>query len=449
MAEYLVPIVIITFLIIVNGFFVAAEFALAAAPRTRVAQMAEGGSTAARHVMEVLNSPLLINRYLSTAQVGITVASLGLGMYGEHAVADWLLGPLEHLGWMGEALAHTIATVVAVGVLTYLHVVVGEMVPKSMALQNAAHAAVWLSASMRVAEALFRPLTAVLNGIGNFILRLSGLPPAGAESKLISSDELSYILEESAEGGLLAPGEQVYLENVLDFHDRMVGQVMTPRTRMVALPINADFAATMEQVTAQIHSRYPVYRESRDDIVGILHVKDLARFVVNGAQGFDLAALVREPVFVPETLSLEDMLADFRRRHVQIAVVVDEYGGTAGIVTLEDLAEEVIGEIQDEFDQEIEPLVEIAPQQLLVRGDLLLDEITQHYDVEFEEAEAETVGGLIMEQLGHVAEPGEEVTYNDVTFRVESIDGLAVGTAMVTLPEPESDGEDDEPEFVD
>lgn len=439
MNEYLLPIGIIAVLILVNGFFVAAEFALAAAPRTRVAQLAEGGSTAAKHVLDVLNSPLLINRYLSTAKVGITIASLGLGMYGEHAVADWLLGPLEHLGWMGEALAHTMATVVAVGMLTYLHVVVGEMVPKSLALQNAASAAVWLSASMRVAETLFRPLTAVLNGIGNFILRLSGLPPAGAETKLISSDELSYIVEESSESGMLAPDEQLYLENVLDFHERIVGQVMTPRTRMVALPLDADFATTMEQVTDQIHSRYPVYRDSRDDIVGILHVKDLARFVVNGAQDFDLAALLREPVFVPETLSLEDMLADFRLRHVQIAIVVDEYGGTAGVITLEDLAEEVIGEIQDEFDHEIAPFVEISPQQLLVRGDLLLDEITQHYDVDFEEAEAETVGGLIMEQLGHVAKPGEEVSYNEVTFRVESIDGLAVGTALVTLPEEEGE----------
>ena len=445
MAEYLIPIGVIIVLIIINGFFVAAEFALAAAPRTRVAQMAEDGSAAARHVLDVLNSPPQINRYLSTAQVGITIASLGLGMYGEHAVADWLLGPLEHLGWVGDALAHTVATVAAVGMLTYLHVVVGEMVPKSLALQNAAHAVIWLSNSMRLAEILFRPLTVVLNGLGNLILRLSGLPPADMESKLISSDELSYILEESAEGGLLEPGEQVYLENVLDFHERMVGQVMTPRNRMAALPLDADFTAIMEQVTAQIHSRYPIYRENRDDIVGILHVKDLARFVVNGAQDFDLASLVREPVFVPETLSLEDMLSDFRRRHVQIAVVVDEYGGTAGIVTLEDLAEEVIGEIQDEFDQEIEPLVEVAPRQLLVRGDLLLDEITQHYDVDFEDAEAETVGGLIMERLGHVAAPGEEMVYNDVVFRVESIDGLAVGTALVTLPEPASDGDDEVP----
>ena len=237
MAEYLIPIGVIIVLIIVNGFFVAAEFALAAAPRTRVAQMAEDGSAAARHVLDVLNSPPHINRYLSTAQVGITIASLGLGMYGEHAVADWLLGPLEHLGWVGDALAHTVATVAAVGMLTYLHVVVGEMVPKSLALQNAAHAVIWLSNSMRLAEILFRPLTAVLNGLGNLILRLSGLPPADVESKLISSDELSYILEESAEGGLLEPGEQVYLENVLDFHERMVGQVMTPRNRMAALPL--------------------------------------------------------------------------------------------------------------------------------------------------------------------------------------------------------------------
>ncbi|MCB0131751.1 MAG: HlyC/CorC family transporter [Caldilineaceae bacterium] len=435
MAEYFIPIAVITFLIIINGFFVAAEFAIAAAPRTRVAQMAEAGSVPAQRVLVILRTPDLLNRYISTAQVGITIASLGLGSYGEHAIAEWFIGPLEHLGWVGDALAHSAATVISVALLTYLHVVIGEMVPKTLALQSAAKAAVRLSPMMAMAELVFRPLTLILNWIGAAILRLAGLPEADAAAKLISSEELAYIVEESSVSGLLDPEEQLYLENVLDFHDRMVGQVMTPRTRMVALPINADFATNMRTVIEQPHSRYPVFAESRDDIVGILHVKDLARRVTLNEQEFDLRSILREPVFVPETLSLEDMLNEFRHRHIQVAVVVDEYGGTAGIVTLEDLAEELIGEIQDEFDHEIAPFSELDARTLRVRGDLLLDEITQHYDIDFDDVEAETVGGLIMEQLGHVAEPGERAEYQGLTFDVESIDGLAVETAIIGLPE--------------
>ena len=442
MAEYFIPIAVITFLIIINGFFVAAEFAIAAAPRTRVAQMAEAGSVPAQRVLIILRTPDLLNRYISTAQVGITIASLGLGSYGEHAIAEWFIGPLEHLGWVGDALAHSAATVISVALLTYLHVVIGEMVPKTLALQSAAKAAVRLSPMMAMAELLFRPLTLILNWIGAAILRLAGLPEADAAAKLISSEELAYIVEESSVSGLLDPEEQLYLENVLDFHDRMVGQVMTPRTRMVALPINADFATNMRTVIEQPHSRYPVFAESRDDIVGILHVKDLARRVTLNEQEFDLRSIVRQPVFVPETLSLEDMLNEFRHRHIQVAVVVDEYGGTAGIVTLEDLAEELIGEIQDEFDHEIAPFSELDARTLRVRGDLLLDEITQHYDIDFDDVEAETVGGLIMEQLGHVAEPGERAEYQGLTFDVESIDGLAVETAIIGLPEEK--GEEDE-----
>ncbi len=396
----LVPILIIIVLIVINGFFVAAEFAIAATPRTRAAQLAESGSTSAQHVVEILRDPRQMNRYISTAQVGITIASLGLGMYGERVIAEWLLHPLESLHWFGTAMAHTIATIIAVSVLTYLHVVFGEMAPKSLALQSAAGTAVRLSRAMSIAERLFRPLTAMLNLLGDLILRLVGVPPVDPESKLISSEELAYIVEESSEGGLLDADEQIYLENVLDFQQRVVGQVMTPRTRMVGVPVDADFAATMAITTDQPHSRYPVLDQDLDHVVGTLHTKDLARHMVNGDSAFDLRSLMREAVFVPETLPLDELLLRFRHEHFQIAYAVDEYGGMAGMVTLEDLAEELVGEIQDEFDSELAPMERLDANSVRVRGDLLLDELTQHYDVEFPDVEAETVGGLIMEVLG-------------------------------------------------
>lgn len=433
-----VPLLIIFLLIVINGLFVAAEFAIASAPRARVAQMAAEGSAAAQRVLEILRHPELLNRYISTAQVGITIASLGLGMYGEHILAEWLLRPLEHWGWLGNAGAHTIATILAVTLLTYFHVVVGEMVPKSLALQAADQTAVRLSDVMAMADRIFRPLTLVLNRIGNRLLRLLGIDSEHS-IRVISSAELEYILAESTEGGLLDPTEQVYLENVLDFSERTIGQVMTPRTRLAALPVDAPLPAVMESLREHHHSRYPIYEVDRDHVVGILHIKDLARYlqrkgVREAERAFALRRLIRPVIFVPETLSLEQMLDRFRQEHVQVAIAVDEFGGTAGLVTMEDLIEEIIGEIQDEFDTEIPPFSEIGPQILRVRGDLLLDELNQHYALKLYNEEVDTVGGLIMAALGHLVHPGETVTYDQIRFEVESMEGLAVKTVRLYLP---------------
>jgi len=434
--EYILPVTVIALLILINGLFVAAEFGIAAAPRTRIQQLAEEGVAAARHVLATLRTPRRLNRYISTAQVGITLASLGLGMYGEHAVADWIVHPLEQIHWLTTVAAHTLATVVAVGILTYLHVVVGEMVPKSLALQHPGETAMRLDRTMLFFGRIFLPLTAVLNALGDWILRLVRLPLASAAERLASAAELAYIVEESSDRGLLEPSEQVYLENVFDFHTRTVTQIMTPRNRLAAVPANADEQEVLETLSSQPHSRYPVYEGNRDQIVGILHAKDFAQRLVNFPDAFDLAACMRPAIFVPETLSLEAMLQRFRTEHVQLAIVVDEFGGTAGLVTLEDLAEEILGEIQDEFDEEIAPIVRVATGTVRVRGDLLVDELAQHFDLDLEHEEAETVGGLIMAELGRVPAAGDTVQYEGIAFTVESTDGMAVGTAIVTAPPP-------------
>jgi CBS domain containing-hemolysin-like protein len=430
------PILVIGLLLVVNGFFVAAEFALAAAPDARIARLAEEGSTGAQRLLAILRNARSFTAYISTAQVGITLASLGLGMYGEHAIAEWLVHPLEELGGWGTAAAHGIATVLAVTLLTYFHVVLGEMVPKSLALGSPATAALRLAPLMQVAQLLFRPLTVLLNWIGDLLLRLVGIPPADARARLVSSAELEYIVEESTVGGLLEPTEQLYLENVLDFGERTLGQVMTPRTRMQIVPVEATLDEVLETICEHGYSRYPVYEGNRDHIIGVLYVKDLARLASQGAQSIDLRTLVRPPYFVPETVLLEQMLQRFRSEHIQIAIVVDEFGGTAGLVTLEDLVEELIGEIQDEFDEEIPPLEEIAPYMLRARGDLLIDELNQHYELALYHEEADTVGGLVMAQLGHIPAVGERVVVGEVEFEVEAVEGLAVSTLLVRLPVP-------------
>lgn len=437
MDEYLIPLTIIGLLVLINGFFVAAEFAIVAAPRTRIAQAAERGSGAARNVLNILNSTKLQNYYLATAQVGIAVASLGLGMYGEHTVAEWLVVPLSRIelltAW-SETIAHTLATVLAIGLLTYLHVVVGEMVPKSLAIQYAEPAVLRLDAPMRITRKIFWPIVFILNGIGIGVVRLMGIPPAGAQARLFSARELEFIVEESAEGGLVEPDEQLFIENIFDLRERTVGQVMTPRNTIVGIPATANEEDVLTLVCEERHSRYPVYDDDLDEIVGVLHAKTLARQQANRvAQPFDLSQLVRPVLYVPESLSLARMLVSFRRDHRQLAVVVDEYGGTAGLVTLEDVIEQVVGEIQDEFDQE-QPLIEaVAAGLIRVRGDLLVEELNQLYDLGLEHPEANTIGGLVMAELGRVAQPGDLVEAQGIAFEVEAVRGLAVQTVLVRL----------------
>lgn len=450
--DYLIPISLIGILILVNGIFVAAEFAIAGSQRTRVAQMVEDGSTVAVRVQEILRSRDLINRYLSTAQIGITIATLGLGMYGEHTIAHWLEHPLESLHLFPPDWIHTISLILAVAIITYLHVVVGEMAPKSLALQAPERSAVSLNGVMTIFDRLFLPLSLVLNWAGDALLGLVGITPSDAASKLISSQELEYIVAESSEGGLLHPREQLVLENVLDFQQRNVSQIMTPRNRLVAIPASITRTEALDLVCDNRYSRYPVYEEDLDHVIGILHTKDLARdFIgipasIDSADsdtgvinpGYELSGLVREVLYVPESLALEQMLAQFQAGRSQVAIVIDEYGGVAGMVTMEDLVEELVGEIRDEYDEEeILPVEEIAPHKLRVRGDLLLGELDQLYELSLEHEEADTVAGLVMAQLGHVTNIGETVHFHGATFTVESMDGLAVRTVLIELPDLE------------
>lgn len=435
MSEYLVPSLIIALLILLNGLFVAAEFAIVAAPRTRLAQAAERGSKAAANVLHIQGTPAQQNRYLATAQICITGASLGLGMYGEHTVAEWLHEPLSRITPLAGPLSHTVATILAIGILTYLHVVLGEMVPKSLAIQHAEAAALRLNGPMDVLRKLFLPVVLVLNGVGNGIVRLMGIRPANAQTRFFSADELEYLMEESAEVGLVEPAEQLFIENIFDLRQRSVGQVMTRRKQIVGLPVTAGEQETLRFVCQKRHSRYPIYDKGLDDIIGVLHVKTLARQQANRErQPFDLRQLTRPVAFVPESLPLDQMLTRFRRDRRQLAIVVDEYGGTAGLVTLEDLIEEVVGEILDEFDLEIAPLERLTDGLVRVRGDLLVDELNQLCDLHLKHPEADTVGGLVMASLGRLAEQGDCVAVDGVTLEVEAVEGLAVQTVLVRLP---------------
>jgi CBS domain containing-hemolysin-like protein len=447
MTEFLIPIAVITVLVLLNGLFVAAEFAIIGVRPTRITQLVEEGNRTAAGIKRILDSPLLQDQYIATAQLGITIASLGLGMYGEHVIAEWLLGPLEAWVHLDEATAHAIAAIIALSLLTFAHVVIGEMVPKSLALQYAERTVLGIASLMRAANLLFYPAVWLLNLIGNSMLRLFGIPPAAAQGRNYSPQELALLVEESHEGGLLTDSEERLLHNIFDLSERRVRQVMTPRLRIAGIPLDIDEKSLLDLVATSPYSRFLVYEGDLDNVIGLLLLKDIVRQQIS-QEPFDLKNLLRYIPVVPETLRVEQLLIAFKRLRVHMALAIDEYGGTAGLVTLEDLVEEVVGEVRDEFDQGELPLLrEVEPGVLLVRGDFLLDDLREDTSLNLPEDEdlpdVETVGGLVISLLGRPAHPNDCVTLNGATFTVERVDGRAIALVRIEVETTKAEpGED-------
>lgn len=435
----LVPTLVIIVLVLVNGFFVAAEFAIIGVRPSRVEQKVEEGDIRARAVMAVLDSPAEQDRYIATAQVGITIASLGLGMYGEPQIAHFIEPYMARLfgADIHEAWVHTVGTIIALSLLTYLHVVVGEMVPKSLALASSYDMAVALARPMRWVEWFFRIPVRMLNGIGSLLLRLLRVPPAHGHARLHSPEEIELIVAESAEGGMLNEDEHEMILNIFDFSERQVGQVMMPRPRVEAIPHDIEPADLLRLVTESQHSRFPVYEGDLDHVIGILHIKDLVRQQLATKGRFDIRLILRPAPAVPEDQGVGKLLAAFKRQHIHMAIVIDEFGGVAGIVTLEDLVEEVVGEVRDEFDIEKDPRLELGPGVLEVAGTYLLDDLKEeiYLGADEELPHVETVGGLVITELGRPPQAGDRLTLaGNVHFTVLDVDGLAVSRIKIEFP---------------
>ncbi len=442
MLEYALPTLIIIALILLNGLFVAAEFAILGVRPTRMAQLAEEGHATAASIRRILDDPVLQDRYIATAQIGITLASLGLGMYGEATVAHWLEAPLARLLGLGPAVAHSIAVVVALSLMTFAHVVAGEMVPKSLALQYAERTAFAIAGVMGLMGRIFAPAVLVLNSIGNALLRLLRIP-VKVERRLYAAEELELVVAESAEGGMLDSQQEQLLHNIFDFGDRHVGQVMTPRPRIVGLPIDLPPAELPRRLATARRSRIVIYERDLDHVVGMVLLKEAIGRLLDAPEGVSLRELVRPIPVVPESAPIGRVLAAFKRTRTHIALVIDEYGGTAGVVTLEDLVEEVVGEVRDEFDTaELPPLREVAPGVVIARGDLLLEDLRETANLPLPDDEdlpdVETVGGLVAALLGRPARVGDEARVADVVFHVEQVAGLAVETVRVSAEPPPS-----------
>ncbi|WP_420630741.1 hemolysin family protein [Candidatus Leptofilum sp.] len=435
----LVALVVIILLVLLNGLFVMAEFAIIGVRPTQLEQMVDEGESKAQSVLDTVESRQKQDQYIATAQLGITIASLGLAMYGEPQIAHFIEPYLENL-WFepSHELVGTIGYLIALGLLTYLHVVIGEMVPKSLALSDAPRMALLLNTPMAIARWILNYPVTILNRVGIAMLRLFRIPPAEGHDRVLSPEELELIVTESTEGGLLNEEEQEMILNIFDFSDRTVSQVMTPRTKVEAIPLDVSRQEILSIVTESRHSRFPVYEGDRDHIVGILHLKDLVKQTLRPESRFDLRLVLRTAPAVPEDLPVPTLLAAFKRQKLHMAIVLDEFGGMDGIVTLEDLVEEVVGEVRDEFDQEKEPYLELGPGVIEAEGEYLVDDFDDGFWGEEEDLpDVETVGGLVISKLGRPPAVGDEVVYNErIQIRVLAVEGRAVSRVLVEFPDP-------------
>lgn len=414
---------IITALILVNGFFVMAEFALIGVPRASIERLAAQGNPAARKVRAILHSTREQDRYIATAQVGITIASLGLGMFGEHALAEWFSARLTFLGEGGWIASHTLASLLALTILTYLHIVVGEMVAKSIALQKAERAVLWITPPLYWIERGLYPLVALLNLAGNAILRLMGVRRQIAVGHYHTPEELQHIVRESQEMGLLGVEAGQVVRELFEFGELTAHEVMVPRVRIRGVPLGSSPERIRTLMRDSGFTRFPVYQGDLDHIVGMVHIKDLMRLVLQNAPL--TPGVVRPVPFVPETSGLDTVLAVMRRENTQIVVVMDEFGGTAGVATIEDLFEEVVGDIEEGGDGQPD-IFRDRTGRLHVLGTVRLDELGESMDVELEHEEVDTVSGLVLALLERPARVGDIVTYGPVRFQITAVDGRGV-----------------------
>jgi CBS domain containing-hemolysin-like protein len=428
--DSLVAALIIAGLIVLNGLFVAAEFAIVAAPRLAIERRARGGQRIAIAVRRIPEDPREQDRFIATAQLGITFASLGLGMYGEHVLAEWIAAALERWGTSRWIAAHAVASVTAIVVLTYFHIVVGEMIPKSLALQRAERTVLWIAVPLIWMKRLFYPLVIALNGIGNRILALMGIDRRTAtHQRYYTPEELELVVRESQEAGALPTESGNLIHQIFEFGDLVAAQAMLPRVRVTGIPVGSRPEQIEEILRRSPQTRYPIYQDDLDHVLGMVHIKELLRLILAG-QSIE-APHARSMPTVPETAPLDTVLAAMRQQRAQMALVVDEHGGTAGVVTLQDLFEEVVGHV-DESGSAAADMPEDEAGRIRVPGTARLDEVGDRLGVTLEHEEVDSVSGLVLTLLGRPPRIGDTVRYAGLLFEVTAVRGFGVGECLVS-----------------
>jgi putative hemolysin len=423
-------ILFLVFLTFLEGFFVAAEIALVSVRRSRIDQLVEGGSPSARRVRRLIDDP---GRFLAVSQIGLTFIGFFASAYAAVSLVSGLQALLESLGVNAAAAGGTALVVVTI-ILALFTIIFAELIPKSIALASPERFALFLARPIDLIARALGPLVTVMSGITRWVTRSIGVDMN--QEAAISADELRLIVERGGEQGVLEAEEEQMINAVIELGDRRVHEVMVPRVAIAAVESDATLEEAIDLVVEVGHSRIPVYHDTIDEIVGILYAKDLLPYLKNDAGPRPpLRKLLRPPVLVPESMTVDDLLHEFQRRKVHIAVVLDEYGGTAGLVSIEDLLEEIVGEIQDEYDVEEPMVVRLSDHEARVDGRADVDEILELFDLDLKLEDAEeydTVGGLVYHRIGGVPAPGDSVDVDGLRLTVESTDGRRVGKVLVT-----------------
>jgi CBS domain containing-hemolysin-like protein len=414
-------------LIALNGFFVAAEFALVRVRDTRIQQLEEEGDSRAPGVRDALRD---MDAYLSVCQVGITMASLALGWVGEPVVAALIRPGLEAVGVTSERAIEIIAVILGFAVITYGHLVFGEQAPKYFSIQRAEGVSLRISRPLKISMIALRPVVWIVNASTNFVLRPWGIR-LGEEMEAHSEEELRLMITSSTASGELGPEEREYLNNVFDFRDTVAREIMVPRPDIEALSSDTPLEELAEAAAFGRFTRYPVYEGDLDHVLGSVHVKDLFRAAGEQPEEFDIRPLIRECLVVPENKPIEQLLKEFQSRKLQIAIVIDEWGSVEGLITIEDVLEELVGEIQDEFDRDEAAIEQLGDGIYAIDGRIPINDVNERFGLELHHEDFDTIGGYVLGALGRPPEIGDTVEVEEVTLTVKAVDGSRV--SMLTL----------------
>ena len=422
-------LVLVLLLVAANGFFVAAEFALVGVRRSRIEILAEGGSHAAKRVLTLLDN---LNAFLSAAQLGITLASLALGWIGEPAIARLLEIPLADLS---DAWRHGIAFAIAFSIITALHIVLGEQAPKLLGLERAERIALTVALPMQAFYWLLRWPIHALDLASAKVVRILGLKASADHAASYSEAEIRQLIDKSRESGHLRPEERRLIHRVFDFSDTLVREAMVPRTEIAAIPSSSSLPEITRAFEQHRYSRLPVYRDTIDDVIGFIHSKDVMSYLLRPDE-FRLSEVLQQPVYVVDTARLDDVLTQLQKAKAHFGFVVDEHGGLEGIITLEDLLEEIVGDISDEHDEEVnEQITMIDERAYTLHGGLAVRDLNRRLNLNVPESEAyTTIAGFLMTAAGHVLRPGEVVGYNGLTFHINRVERRRIVSVKLELP---------------
>ncbi|KQY94614.1 hypothetical protein ASD24_03425 [Paenibacillus sp. Root52] len=416
-------LVLIGLLVLMNGFFVSAEFAMVKVRGSRIEALVESGNKNAIYASNIVRN---LDAYLSACQLGITLASLGLGWLGEPAIAH-LLEPMFTALGLGPVYVHGVSIAIAFVIITILHIVLGELAPKTIAIRKSETVTLWSAALLTFFYKLMYPFIWALNGMANSLLRMFRMAPASELDEAHSEDEIRILMKESNKSGLIDNTELALVDNIFDFTATTAREIMIPRTEMICLNANQSMLENLEIASESMRTRYPVYNGDKDHIIGFIHIKDLMK-----SQLTDTISVIRPILAVPDSTPISDLLKRMQRGKTQIAILIDEYGGTSGLVTLEDIMEEIVGEIQDEFDQERPAIEQVDEMEYSIDGLMLIEEVSERFGLEMDRSDYDTIGGWLYSRVETIPpEVGQSVEYDGHLFVIQETEHKRISRVNV------------------